>query len=59
MSQKVTQPTETYTIVAFRYNKKRSIMYRNNYSAQTIANLVEEALDKLKADVISIRRITT
>ena len=48
---------EKFTIVAFRYDRKRSLLYRNHSSAKTIARQVEKALDLLKADVISIRRV--
>jgi len=46
-----------FTIVAFRYNQKRSIMYVVAGDRMKIAQLVDKALGEDGADVISIRRI--
>ena len=48
---------KTFTIVAFRYDQKRSILYTNSKDAAVIANDVFQALTAKKADVISIRRV--
>ena len=48
---------ETYTMVAFRYDKKNSILYMNTASTDEIGRQVVKALFELKADVISIRRV--
>jgi len=48
---------DTYTIVAFRYNRKRSVLYRNSELIPDICDLVLTALAELDADVISIRRV--
>jgi hypothetical protein len=47
----------TFTIVAFRYDQKNSILYTNSEYASVIASNVEKALNELNADVISIRRV--
>ena len=48
---------ETFTIVAFRYDQKRSVLYQNKDDPQAIARMVLKALIDEKADVISIRRV--
>jgi len=48
---------ETFTIVAFRYNQKNSVFYRNTQSTMELAAWVENAIINYKADVISIRRV--
>lgn len=48
---------ETFTIVAFRYDQKNSILYTNSDNEQLIANKVVELLTMKGADVISIRRV--
>ena len=48
---------ETYTIVAFRYDQKNSVLYQNATSEETIAKKVIQCLKDYKADVISIRRV--
>lgn len=48
---------ETFTIVAFRYDQKRSVLYQNKDDPQAIARMVLEALVDYEADVISIRRV--
>jgi len=48
---------EKFTVVAFRYDDKRSILYRDTEYPSTAAKYVEDALTELKADVISIRRV--
>jgi len=49
--------TVTFTIVAFRYDQKNSILYRNIPIAEAVPETVGRALVDLKADVISIRRV--
>ena len=49
----------TFTIVAFRYDQKRSVLYKGGLTAGGIVHYVQVALDELKADVISIRRVYT
>lgn len=49
--------TPTFTIVAFRYDEKNSIFYKNIPNPKAIADYVEHALLDLDADVISIRRV--
>ena len=49
--------SETFTIVAFRYNQKNSILYHNSDDPAVIARWVLKALHIDKADVISIRRV--
>lgn len=49
--------TEVFTIVAFRYNKARSVLYETVKKPETIASKVHHALVDLNADVISIRRV--
>ena len=49
--------TELFTIVAFRYDQKNSILYRNSRDVHKIAAKVVQALRDLDADVISIRRV--
>jgi len=51
------KPTVTFIIVAFRYDEKKSVLYDNSKYPSAIANLVVHALQDLKADVISIRRV--
>lgn len=46
-----------YIIVAFRYDQKNSILYRNSPNPQTIADNVFRALLMGNADVISIRKV--
>lgn len=48
---------ETFTIVAFRYDQKNSVLYQNKVNADSIARLVIKSLEEYKADVISIRRV--
>jgi hypothetical protein len=48
---------EKFTIVAFRYNKKNSVLYESCYQSWRVADLVVKALSELNADVISIRRV--
>jgi len=48
---------ERFTIVAFRYNKARSVLYETVKKPETIASKVHHALKDLDADVISIRRV--
>lgn len=47
----------TYTIVAFRYNKRTSVLYKNTEEIDELKALIGKALIVLEADVISIRRI--
>jgi hypothetical protein len=49
--------TEVFTIVAFRYNKARSVLYETYKRPETVASKVHHALVDLDADVISIRRV--
>ena len=49
--------TEVFTIVAFRYDKPRSVLYETVKKPETIASKVQHALVDLNADVISIRRV--
>lgn len=49
--------TVTFTIVAFRYDKKNSIHYKNSADIDDIAHQVVKALRLMDADVISIRRV--
>lgn len=51
--------TDIFTIVAFRYDRKNSILYSNKRTEGEIAQLVVKALGVLEADVISIRRVKT
>ena len=53
----MSKPKELFTIVAFRYDQKRSVYYSNFVSPETIAKKVEKCLSALGADVISIRRV--
>jgi hypothetical protein len=53
----VTAEKETFTIVAFRYNKARSVLNETYKRPETIASKVHHALVDLDADVISIRRV--
>lgn len=48
---------ESFTIVAFRYNRARSVLYETVKKPETIASKVHHALVDLNADVISIRRV--
>ena len=50
-------PKETFTIVAFRYNQKNSILYDNSTNIEKIGETVKVVLRNGKADVISIRRV--
>ena len=54
---KLNKKEERFTIVAFRYDAKRSVLYRDSPNVPTIARLVVHALTALQADVISIRRV--
>ena len=47
---------ERFTIVAFRYNKARSVLSETVKKPGTAASKVHHALVDLNADVISIRR---
>ena len=48
---------ERFTIVAFRYNKARSVLSETVKKPGTAASKVHHALVDLNADVISIRRV--
>jgi len=49
--------TISYTIVAFRYDQKNSLLYKNSKIPTEIQSLVWKALVELQCDVISIRRV--
>lgn len=53
----MSKPKVRYTIVAFRYDQKRSVLYKNTTDAHKIGVLASHALVGLDADVISIRRV--
>ena len=53
----MTEGVERYTVVAFRYDQKRSVLYKNSPNVSEITRLVAHALTALQADVISIRRV--
>ena len=54
---KLNKKEERFTIVAFRYDQKRSVLYENSHDIHRISVLVSKALHELQADVISIRRV--
>lgn len=47
----------TFTIVAFRYDQKRSVLYKNTGSLNNLRDYLFEAIMKHNADAISIRRV--
>jgi hypothetical protein len=53
----MTDEKHRFTIVAFRYNKARSVLYETYKRPETVASKVHHALVDLDADVISIRRV--
>ena len=54
---KLSKKEERFTVVAFRYDAKRSVLYKNSPDVSEIARLVAHSLRALQADVISIRRV--
>jgi len=46
-----------FVVVAFRYDKKNSVMYVTEKSPDGVAQVVYTALSVHNADVISIRRV--
>ena len=48
---------EVYTIVAFRYNQKRSVLYKNTINIKVLQQHLKQAIEERGADVISIRRV--
>jgi hypothetical protein len=48
---------ETFTIVAFRYNKKNSVLYESTADPEKLWEFLVKAVQDLNADVISIRRV--
>jgi hypothetical protein len=53
----VTDEKYHFTIVAFRYNKARSVLNETVKKPETVASKVHHALKNLDADFISIRRV--
>jgi len=51
------KPTVTFTIVAFRYDQHRSVLYKSCKDEGEAAKEVLLALHGYNADVISIRRV--
>ena len=51
------KPKEKFTVVAFRYDQKRSVLYRTTYNVEDVLLNVDVALNLKNADVISIRRV--
>ena len=52
-----TKPTQVFTIVAFKYDQRNSILYRTTETIQGVQQLVELALKYKDADILSIRRV--
>ena len=48
---------ELFTVVAFRYDQKHSVTYATLTTPFLVGKKVELALEALKADVISVRRV--
>jgi hypothetical protein len=46
-----------FTVVAFRYDNKNSVVYETTESVLRVCGLVQRALCTEKADVISIRKV--
>ena len=49
--------TETYVLAAFNVDEEKSIMYRKYITIHGLARGVTHAMDSLKADYVSLRRI--
>lgn len=54
---KTSVPKEVFTVVAFRYDQKRSVLYRTVTNIDTVSDLIQLALRRFGADVISVRRV--
>jgi len=48
--------TQSWTVVAFRYNQHRSILYKSCKNNDIVCDTVGKAIE-MDADVISIRRV--
>ena len=48
---------DSFTVVAFRYDKTRSVLYETVKKPEAVAVKVQHALIDLDADVISVRRV--
>ena len=54
---KLTEPEKKFSIVAFRYDQRRSVLYKACKTEGEVAKEVLLALHGRDADVISIRRV--
>jgi len=46
-----------FTVVAFKQNEKKSVLYKTAKNPSAASDLVLHALSELDADIISLRRI--
>jgi len=53
----MTAKAETFTVTAFRYDQKASVLYQSTEHISVAAHLVHKALEKYAADVVNIRRV--